>query len=205
MRILPVLLAFLPATACFSLGEWEFPALFLPLEDVEDWGSEEIQLPPEFAPDLPSGEEHLLFAPGMFEAGSEELWSHVFVMRLDEVPPGRERLEEILELYYDGLIATVGESRGIDVGDDPASVRVEEIEPNELEEEVRNFEAKIELIDAFVTGQPVSLQMRILTAPAESGSFGAFLASPQPLEHPVWIRLFRAFTTLVSTHFPEES
>ena len=110
--------------ACRSQG----PVDVAPLQEAAPraWRDEIIDLPPDFAPGLPSGSELLFFAPGMFEEGAEDYWSYVFLMAIDEPVPDAERLCEILELYYNGLIAAVAEGAELDVGDDPATVEVKE-------------------------------------------------------------------------------
>lgn len=156
--------------------------------DLSEWRPERIALPPGFAPDLPPGEELLLFAPGMFEAGSEELWSYVFLIRLEGAGLGAADLERFLELYYDGLIEAVGGSNGMDVGPDPAQVSLRSTGSS-------TYVAEIHLIDAFVTGEPIDLRVHVQVG-GERGEELRVQASPQPPEHPIWGALAQAAASL---------
>lgn len=149
---------------------------------LEGWRSERIELPPAFAPELPGGEELLLFAPGMFDAQAEDYWSYAFVMRIDEEEIDAARLTELLELYYDGLLQAVARSSSDTANyvDDPAQVKVEHVSPG-------SFEANIHLIDSFVTFQPIDVRLLVESEPGSpSGTFMRIQASPQ---HAVWRQL----------------
>lgn len=154
---------------------------------VDGWGEERIELPPGFAPDLPSGVEVLLFAPGWRDANAPDYWSYVFVMAIDEPAPSAERLDEIFELYYDGLIKAVAK---VDVGDDPAQVEVQQIAQG-------HYEAEIHLIDGFVTQKPLDLNVEIRTEGEISDtSFVHVLASPRPRGDAVWQAMEAALATI---------
>lgn len=142
---------------------------------------EHIPLPPEFAPSLPAGDEHLLFAPGMFDAGKDDYWSYAFTISFAAgavVPP----LEPMLVDYYRGLIAAVAESKKMTVAPDQVTVRVE---PDE-------GAATIELVDAFTTGKPVTLHLRM----RRDRACLRVAASPQPPDAAVWARLDAALACL---------
>jgi len=155
-----------------------------------DWYREEIALPPQFAPSLPAGEEVLLFAPGMFDADAEDYWSYVFLLKVNEDSMSRERIVEIFELYYDGLLASVAEGRNEDVGKDPAKVRMQDFGHGV-------YEMQIDLIDTFVTMKPLALNLTVEVLPAESdASLLRVMASPMPKEHKVWSQLDHALRSL---------
>lgn len=157
---------------------------------LQGWAPERIALPPEFAPALPAGSEVLLFAPGMFTAGTEDFWSYVFLMEVEETGIGAQRLTEILELYYDGLIQSVAASRGSSLGDDAATVRLHAVGGDQ-------YEARIEMIDAFVTMEPLDLHVKIRASAADGGRTRLDVkASPQPYEHEIWRRLTAALASL---------
>ncbi len=160
----------------------------LPPVDLSTWGTELIPLPPGFAPTLPSGDEILLFAPGMFEAGAPDYWSYAFLVRLDEPLAGAAELDAFLEAYYDGLIAAVAEGKDGDVGTDPATVVVSAAPGG-------GFLARIDLVDAFVTMQPITLRMTIAVE-GERGELLRFAASPQPEGHGIWRALDAALASL---------
>jgi hypothetical protein len=152
---------------------------------LQGWRSERIVLPPEFAPSMPPGEEILLFAPGMFEATADDFWSYAFLMQIEETGLNVQRLTQIFEAYYDGLLVAVGEGRA-EIGDDPASVHINSIGPNE-------YTATIRLIDAFVTDKPVDLNLRIQCE--KIGDVSTLLrvqASPQSPDHSIWTGLAAA-------------
>lgn len=157
---------------------------------LEGWYREEIALPPQFAPDLPAGEEILLFAPGMFDADAEDFWSYVFLMQVREESMSEERILEVFELYYDGLILAVAEDRKEDVGDDPAQVQMKSLGQGV-------FEMEIDLVDAFVTMEPLHLNLIVEVAPMDLG--GTLLrvrATPMEKEHKVWLQLNHALRSL---------
>lgn len=160
-----------------------------PSKKLSDWGTERIVMPPAFAPELPAGVEVLLFAPGMFDPGAEDYWSYVFRMRIGEPDLSVGRLHEILELYYDGLMASVAADRGLDVGEDPASVILLSQPPDE-------YFASIETVDAFVTGEELVLNAVLRLVPEVGGTQIEFMASPQPRAHEIWDDLEDALASL---------
>ena len=64
---------------------------------ISNWARETIELPPDFAPDMPSGVEDLRFPPGWRDPVSANFWSYAIVLRLDEPTPTTARLEELTE------------------------------------------------------------------------------------------------------------
>ena len=147
--------------------------------DLGAWVSEHIPLPPEFAPGMPPGEELLLFAPGMFEAEAEDYWSYVFVMRVEGELAGLAALEELFEAYYDGLIQAVGASKGESYDDDVASVTFQA-------EGGERYAGEIQLVDAFVTMEPLQLRVIVDLERVEGGARLEVQASPQPADHEIW-------------------
>lgn len=166
-------------------------ALRAELEAV-GWRPETIDLPPDFAPALPIGEELLLFAPGMFEAEAEDFWSYVFLMEINETNVDEASLTEMFELYYDGLIGMVGNSRGLSLPADPAQVNVAADRTRD-----GRFLGTIDTHDAFVTGEPLSLRLVIDVAPPRDGMTSMWIqASPHPEGHPIWSTLKSALGAL---------
>lgn len=192
-----LLLTVLPLSACVSSG-WEHPqGEALPMDPAvfAEWGTETIPLPPGFAPELPSGNEVLLFAPGWRDAESEEFWTYAFVMWIDEPLPDAERLDEMFELYYDGLIGAVAGERAAEWaaewGPDPATVSVEE-------QGAGRFVARAQFPDAFGDMRPIDLRFVVdaWAQPGGAGSVLAIQASPQPEGHPIWTTLAGAVQQL---------
>lgn len=157
---------------------------------LDTWISEHLPLPPGFAPGMPAGDEMLLFAPGMFSAGAEDYWSYAFVMRIDEGYLDEERLTDIFEQYYDGLISAVAWSNNLDVGTDPATIELFKVEEG-------RYDAEIDLVDAFVTHEGIRLKARIeLEDEGQDSSFLRVQVSPQEADHAIWRSLKFAAETL---------
>lgn len=162
----------------------------LELEPVslEGWKTERIALPPSFAPSLPAGDELLLFAPGMFDPVAEDFWSYAFVMRVEQGDLDAAALSELFEVYYDGLMLAVGEGKGI--GSDPAQVDLRPAGDG-------RFEATVQLIEAFVTLEPMTLRVLIETEAEGPGRTHLRVqASPQPAGHGIWRSVAYAARTL---------
>lgn len=187
------LLTVLPLSACASSGGEHPQGEAVPLDPAvfAEWGTETIPLPPGFAPELPGGSEKLLFAPGWRDAESEEFWSYAFVMWINEPLPGAERLDEMFELYYDGLISAVAGERAAEWGGDPATIDVEA-------QGGGRFTARAQFPDAFGDMRPIDLRF-VVDGEAQPGGEGSRLsiqASPQPEGHPIWTTLAGAVLQL---------
>jgi hypothetical protein len=189
LRLWPLLLA----TACAAPSEATSdsePEAEQVTFSVEGWTPEIIALPPQFAPELPTGVESLLFAPGFRNSDAEDFWSYVFVLWIDEPAPDAARLDEMLELYYDGLISAVAGAKGEDVGSDPAQVDVTRVASG-------HFEVRMRLIDAFFTFEPIDLRARVDTvAETSERTILRIQASPQPETHAIWRSLEAAVASI---------
>ena len=147
---------------------------------IEDWASETIDLPPDFAPDMPAGVEKLRFAPGWRDPDSENFWSYVIVMWIDEPIADSQRVTELLEIYYDGLLSVFAHKKFGEVSIKPAQVVTQRIGPN-------RFKARMHLIDAFATFEPIELSVLVETAVvSEASSTVRIRVSSQPTEHRIW-------------------
>ena len=184
-RTLPAALAALLLSACNQAP----PAEPAGTVDLSAWASETIQLPPGFAPGLPPGLEELRFAPGMYDAGAEDYWSYVYVLRFEESAGGEDWLRDVLEQYYDGLITAVAGSRGLTLEGEPAEVTLRPGEDGKQR-------ADVDLVDAFVTGAPLTIHMELELVPSDAGTQVRAAVSPQPPDHPVWSDLRAALATL---------
>eukprot|EP00913_Durusdinium_trenchii_P006249 g5861.t1 len=162
---------------------------------VEDWIPETIELPPGFAPDWPAGTEMLLFPPGWRDPGSEAFWSYAIVAWIDEPQPDGDRVAELVESYYNGLMSAFGVGRE---GRAHLPVRVELETAGE-----RAYRGTMRLTDGFATFKPIEVSLRIETRPVDGGRSAISLrASPQGDAHAIWealgnavehIRVQRAF------------
>ena len=161
------------------------PGFHLPL--LEGWRPETIPFPLSFAPELEyEGIEELRFAPGMFEAESEELWTYAFIWWVPaETEFEAARLGRDLEAYFRGLSTAVAESRGATVGEARFAAR---LEAAGTEGGNRRFEGRAESFDAFVSQRQIELNVRIeLLECPDAGKVAAFFElSPQPPDHTVW-------------------
>jgi hypothetical protein len=154
---------------------------------ISDWRSEIIELPPEFAPTLPAGQEELRFAPGMFEPASADYFTYAFVIRLAQpatMSADRAQIESLLDRYYQGLVAAVATDRKL-------TIPVERVDAT-VTGQAPAFQATVAMYDAFVTGAPLTLHMDVTMA----GACLRAAASPQPRTHEVWRKLAEATACL---------
>lgn len=150
---------------------------------ISAWARETIELPPGFAPDMPSGVEELRFPPGWRDPDSDNFWSYAIVLRIDEPAPTAARLEEIFDIYYTGLMSAFG------VGDKPDSP------PNEVsvdfeEAPDRQHRGSMRLVDGFATFKPILIHLKAnIRAQSDTESIIELRASPQPDGHAIWTDL----------------
>lgn len=141
--------------------------------DLATWRSELIELPPAFAPGMPAGREILLFAPGWSDPDAEDFWSYVFLMEIEETSVGVERLDEIFELYFDGLIGAVGGSKSFELPADPAKVSFHDKGGSK-------YSGVVDTYDAFGSGDALTLYMLVDIERMNSGMSNLrIMASPQ--------------------------
>lgn len=159
---------------------------------LEGWPAETFPLPPAFAPGLPTGAESLRFSPGWRDPDAQGFWSYAFVMWIDEPAPAGPRLEDLLEQYYNGLMATFAAGTNNDISTTPARIEVAPTAPN-------RYEARMHLIDAFATFEPINLRIVVDTvARADARSTLSIQVSPQPPHHAIWRSLEAAIADILS-------
>jgi len=153
------------------------PASLLP-ELPNGWRTERLAFPLSFAPDLEhAGFEDLAFAPGMFEPASDSYFSYVLALRLEgDLEVDRGFVQGFLEKYYRGLCAAVGEGKGFDLSGFAVAV----------EDRGAGFAARVDMVDAFVTGEPLALELELAVQPGPRATEIFGLASPKPRDAPVW-------------------
>jgi hypothetical protein len=158
----------------------------------EGWRTERMAFPLGFAKDLEyKGHEDLRFAPGMFKADAADYFSYAFVMWIDgkmsfEAPS----LEKDLLKYYKGLCGSVAKGKKLDVDLSKITVKVtkEDKKGTLGGEEAALLQARIDWVDPFVTGKPLTLHLEIWGRTAAAGQRSCLfaLASPQEKTAPVW-------------------
>ncbi len=158
---------------------------------ISGWSSEEFALPPGFAPSLPVGTEALRFAPGWNKPEAEGFWSYAFVMRIEEPKPDAERVDSLLETYYNGLLKMFAKGKH-DVGAAPARVELKQVA-------LGRYVATMRTIDAFATFKPIEIRILVDTvavSPARSSL--RIQLSPQPKSHPIWKSLDAAIKDILA-------
>jgi len=148
--------------------------------NISEWARETIELPPGFAPDMPSGVEELRFPPGWRDPESDNFWSYAIVMRIDEPTPTTARLEEITDIYYTGLMSAFG------VGGSPEST-TNEVDVDFEQTAGHQHRGTMRLVDGFATFKPILINIQVNTrANSDTGSIVELRASPQPEGHEIW-------------------
>lgn len=168
------------AFVCLASAQ-ERPALLPPTP--EGWRYERLEFPLSFAPELElAGYEELRFAPGMFEPDSDSYFTYILGVRLEQdLIVDLEFVESFLHAYYHGLCRSVGEDRGLDLDLSKFSVTVEQ--------DGAQFLATVLMFDPFVTGEPLALRVEFAAHAAARGTEIFGLASPAPLDAPLWEQL----------------
>ncbi len=147
---------------------------------ISEWARETIELPPGFAPDMPSGVEELRFPPGWRDPDSDNFWSYAIVMRIDEPTPTTARLEELTDIYYTGLMSAFG------VGGSPESP-ANEVDVAFEQAADHQHRGTMRLVDGFATFKPILINIQVNTrANSDTESIVELRASPQPEDHEIW-------------------
>ena len=161
------------------------------LEEGE-WARETIMFPPAFAPELPTGVEELRFPRGWRDPESQNFWSYAILMRLDEPALSDERIAEVTELYYTGLMAALGVGRQPDAPTNTVEVQLERIADG-------RYHGCMHLIDGFATSEPITVNLRIkMWSHTDRASTVEVRVSPQPDEHHIWADLQSAIEAMLS-------
>jgi hypothetical protein len=118
------------------------------------WRTETIPFPLDFAPALKHrGLEELRFSPGMFKPGAPDFWSYGFIWWLEgEAAPSAAVLGRELALYFRGLSEAVGKGKySFDASRFKARLRADG----------DSMTGQIDTYDAFKTGRPLTLNVRL--------------------------------------------
>ncbi len=180
------------ATAMALWAVAPVPAQQLQIAAPDDWRTEAIKLPPEFAADMGwRGDAVVRFSPGMFNRDSEQFFSYVFMMRVS----GKRALNEDgirkeLLSYYRGLSVDVAKLRGIEVDTDSFTLQLKP-QPTDRAREQR-FLGKLTWLEPFATGAKQDLYLEIdhWRDEANQQNFLFVCASPsQAVPNKVWSQL----------------
>lgn len=147
------------------------------------WRFERIGFPLAFAPEIGAeGFEELRFAPGMFEPDSASYFSYALALSFEEdLAVGERFLEELLLAYYRGLCRAVGEDKALDFDYDSITA--------EVRFDGRDYLCRVELVDAFVTGQPLTLALELSVHAGARATEIFGIASALPRDAAVWSEL----------------
>ncbi len=190
LRVLLLVSLLIPAGAVTGDEDVATGSFFLPTPD--GWRTETIPFPLGFAPELEyEGVEELRFAPGMFEADSEDFWTYAFVWWISDrssLDPGG--LAKDLEFYFTGLTQAVAAERGFDANAASHDVQLATVDGGGHDSEI-DFEGGATIFDPFATGETLSLNIRVqqILCPDEGRLAVVFELSPQPFIHQVWSSL----------------
>ena len=154
---------------------------------LPEWRFERIEFPLTFAPALKyKGFEELQFSPGMFNAKSDTFFTYVFAMKIEsDVTVNEAFLTNLLTVYFKGLCRTVSKDSKfeIDTSKIAGTVKEDHYEaPNG-----RHFHATLNSFDPFVTGEPLTLHLELVTLDLGSDHNRIYASvSPKPSDHAVW-------------------
>jgi hypothetical protein len=156
-----------------------------PLPDK--WVKEIIPFPLKFAHELKyPGVEEIHFLPGWRgDTLQDQLWSYIFVWKLDTVLiPDTGRMKNDLVAYFNGLTRWVLKNSKSRVKYQPVSA----ISVNICSDGRQCFSGKITFLDVFFTFRPITLNVKILSKniPDSDRTLMFFLLSPMPFNHEIW-------------------
>ncbi len=166
---------------------WIIKAQSFSLPVPEGWTIGMLTLPPDFAPHIPSGEEHLRTAPQWREPTSETLWTYCYLWWIDAATTiSKESLEKDVQAYYAGLVNRNIISRKIDAAlVVPTSAYFEEI-PTENPDR-NTYTGTVKMLD-YLSLRPMTLNVNVHVMPcsAENKLAVLFNVSPQAKTHILW-------------------
>lgn len=162
------------------------------LKTPEDWRSEIIPFPIDFAPDIKyTGVEELRFSPGMFENTSETHFTYVIIWWLD----GRQEIDEKnlssdLEHYFRGLCSTISEGKNTEYQADRIQANIKESARKIISDRTdqKFFKGTVHTYDAFTDWKLLKLNFEIHSwYCADSKKTAAFFGiSPKPADAQIW-------------------
>jgi hypothetical protein len=160
----------------------------------EQWKSETIPFPLDFAPSLPyRGVEELRFAPHFFDPKAETYFSYSFAWLLDGAPDAQsfsaEHLAQDLAVYFKGLAHAVDAARF-----DPHA--------HDARLEIANdghYRGRVTTVDAFGDGHALALNVDGEIFTCGPRRVVLFSLSPQPEGGGAWASLLEQRRTFQCT------
>lgn len=164
----------------------------------EGWGGETIELPPGFAPDMKlKGSEHIRFAPGMMNSGSDSFFSYAFVFELQPRPELTETVvkDEFLK-YYQGLCKAVLNGKLPDVN--PSEFKLE-LKRDKSDANLATdaqaasgpmlYSGTLDWVEPFVTKKTQKLNLEMRTWSSNNRNYIFACVSPQATDAAIWKQL----------------
>ena len=153
----------------------------------ENWRSETINFPLDFAPSLSySGVEYIKFAPGWGEKNAPDYFSYAFLWVIDQDPKlSSKKLETEMEAYFDGLIHHITSNQdGHDTNISKTKAFFEKIND-------AAYAGKILTYDPFTTKKEVRLNVLVYPTAChpENKHLVLFNLSPQNPNHAIWKKM----------------
>jgi hypothetical protein len=163
-----------------------FAILLAALPTPEGWRQESFKFPLQFAPTIPyEGTEHVRFAPGWGQFGSDTGFSYVFLWELKAKPVTTEDLEDYLETYFSGLMKGVAPARDLEA---PKTATAVSLHPmTAIAGWAQSYGAQVRTWNAFSKAEPLLLHGEIVQRECPGGSMQILFAfSKAPSDRPIW-------------------
>jgi hypothetical protein len=181
-KVIVTLLILFVFGKCFAQGT----GYSLPLP--EEWKSETIPFPIEFAPSIPyQGIEELRFTPGWGDASSNNYWAYTFLWFVDGTPiVNASLLNTYLTTYFDGLYHSNNKSSADSTGFTKTNIVMSTTVSGDQE----TYSCKISTLN-FLTKKKIEFNVSIHVQPHADAKETAifFEISPKPFNNPVWVEL----------------
>jgi hypothetical protein len=154
-----------------------------------NWRRESFEFPLAFAPTIGlEGREHVRFAPGWSDFGSDRGFSYVFLWEVKEIPGpalGVHGLEFALGAYFDGLMRTAAQARNLEAPEGRSLVNFHPMRAVAAWSE--SYAGEIHTWNAFGKAEPLRLHVELTKRSCAGGRAQVFYAiSRAPRSEPVW-------------------
>jgi hypothetical protein len=154
------------------------------------WTMERTDFPPAYSPNVPyKGFEEIHFPPGWGDASTEDYWTVSYLFRLEgKQPMDAARLQDFINVYYEGLIAdnvlrrNIPKEKLVPVSAKLAPAKTEKGDSATFTGSVSSFD--------WLAQAPILLHCRVHIKPG-GDNFTPLLIefSPKPFEHAIWQKM----------------